>query len=839
MGIVLLSCMFLMGQESWEPALPPPTDTDADGVSDTLEVNGYYWSCSPLPCHFAPCDGSEDECFKTDPNDYSTDGDQFSDGVEVSNVAGDWSTKPPGRHPMVAAHPRLVVKLVGYDFTPNETITSTSGGSLSKGTSYTSTTEESTSHTEGHNWEVSATVEYSSTGFGGSVTASYGGSLSDTTTTGTSESNGTEEMSSEDWSTATCSNPAQAAMIYPTFHVANYRTCAAGMYSVSGNLLIGGNIVDTFTADLGTHDPDNPWRLDAGEQWVWATDGITRTLNQLRRLETGAPVTFAILDIDAEVAYQQPGSTSWETRPWEQYFSQIKGKSAHVFLNLGDWRTADNYVPAYASASAPGTTLGDALGWMANATGSATCGDGGDVCIRVYEPGGVLGDPKPLDGWYFRLDPVTGAASALEDNFLDTPLTTDSIIVAKAPPAEATPRVHGATVYTPKAVGDLSGKVIASVDDYFFAPNLLQVFFKDKNGVEQPMSWIADKGHFSFDLPEALLPLSGTEEIIARNSLSPNYDPPADSSSTACPWNPSIDPCTWEMVLPASEIGFVTRVGPMVAIPGGRFVMGEDDGDQSYAEPQHDVQISFGETWYLDAHEVTNAEYEDCDEYGPCDPPEGGTTSFTRSSYYGDFAYYEYPVVNVSWSQARAYCEWVGKRLPTEAEWEYAARGADAECNDGPCLNYQWPDPFLDAYPSCDDANLLRGANLAYCLNYAGRDNDTHRVERYYPDSDSYPGLYNMAGNVSEWVYDWFCDDFYGYCNDIGTVFDPYNNGIGCAAGSYKNFRGGNFAAPGYLNSAGVFPRAKVYWRWKTDPPGGPWYARGFRCARGAAFSMP
>ena len=129
----------------------------------------------------------------------------------------------------------------------------------------------------------------------------------------------------------------------------------------------------------------------------------------------------------------------------------------------------------------------------------------------------------------------------------------------------------------------------------------------------------------------------------------------------------------------------------------------------------------------MDQTEVTNTQYKKCVDAGPCSPPSS-STSHSRDSYYNNPEYDDYPVIYVTWHQAQEYAEWVGGRLPTEAEWEYAARGPDGNI-------YPWGN----------------GAPDGSLLNYDGNVGDTTTVVSY-PDGASWCGALDMAGNVWEWT---------------------------------------------------------------------------------------
>ncbi|MEO7840850.1 MAG: SUMF1/EgtB/PvdO family nonheme iron enzyme [Anaerolineales bacterium] len=175
----------------------------------------------------------------------------------------------------------------------------------------------------------------------------------------------------------------------------------------------------------------------------------------------------------------------------------------------------------------------------------------------------------------------------------------------------------------------------------------------------------------------------------------------------------------------------------MVLVPAGDFTMGSNTGDED-ERPSHTVHL---DAYYIDKFEVTNALYEACVDSGKCDKPIY-PYFFPESPnriYYGDSQYDKFPVVYVDWNMAKAYCEWRGAHLPTEAQWEKAARG------DTDARIYPWKGPEL---ASCKKANFQN------CVNR------TSEVDNYKDGKSPY-GAYDMAGNVWEWVADWYSAIYY------------------------------------------------------------------------------
>ncbi len=250
----------------------------------------------------------------------------------------------------------------------------------------------------------------------------------------------------------------------------------------------------------------------------------------------------------------------------------------------------------------------------------------------------------------------------------------------------------------------------------------------------------------------------------------------------------------------------------MLLIEAGSFLMGADDKDIQITKalhakqgmpfpydcederPKRDVYL---DAFLIDRHELTVAQYAECIRSGACAPPKAKINDKRCNWLSGRSG--KHPVNCVEWQQAHNYCVWAGKRLPTEAEWEKAARSSDGRL-------YPWG----DNPPTCELAVWGDAERADGC----GQDGTWPVCSR--PQGMSRGALCDMAGNVWEWVSDWYADDYYKKATG--------RNPSGPLKGKHKIGKGGSWhtSEPGGLRCSG---------RYSLDPKVQENFV-GFRCAK-------
>ena len=278
--------------------------------------------------------------------------------------------------------------------------------------------------------------------------------------------------------------------------------------------------------------------------------------------------------------------------------------------------------------------------------------------------------------------------------------------------------------------------------------------------------------------PLATQPPATEPPMLATATLVLPTEPPTLVPTVVDSSTPTLVPI--DLSGPVMEIGSIYPYvdgSVLVAVPAGAFIMGHGADDN----PEH--MVSLNEFWiYRD--EVTNKQYALCVALGKCSLP-----NLEKNTFYENPLQARKPVIGVNWDQAQAYCQFVNGRLPTEAEWEKTARGPDGN-------TYPWG----EAGPSCNLANI-------------GRCNATVVDVNDYPDGRSYYGAMDMAGNVFEWVADWYGATYYSR--------SPAENPLGPDFGDRRSVRSTSFGANFY--------EAEAARRWR-ELPAEQRNDLGFRC---------
>ena len=516
-------------------------DSDGDGVPDWVEWAGYTYDWAKA--RFVPTLGG----IRTDPLQWSTDQDAYSDGMEVSGLNMDVAVREPGNHPLIPAYPDISVELSGYTLTLSDTIETQDGGLFQRGETWSrETTRESSIETEvGLEMKVGANVSLTDLGCSMEVTTSMSVATTDTTSVACAQGGSIMEESS--WSTARSHNPNDAAHMKLMVKVRNLGTAPASNIVPTLSLRIGGADVATFeppSLSITTLMPGAAFPPDEDVNWVIdrVADDLPLALNdwELRALESRAPVSLGVAQKRADVMRLEDGR--WE-RVGEagDYLARIMSMTTDLFVDVGAGPDGieGNYIHTRVATddgpTSPRVTLAEALAWSMN---FRVAGDHYAVDLKRLDGSvlpvaltGSLGEDGELlddEEWRWQVDALT-----LARNFLVPPPTIDlaellslrlgpsSRIALRAPRrvAELGPTIHAAWA-NPSTSGY---HVVTCVSDY---DGLQEVLFEDRDGTTTPLRRDGRGPFFYSGTVTGELVGNGAERIVAVSTRQvPDSDP--------------------------------------------------------------------------------------------------------------------------------------------------------------------------------------------------------------------------------------------------------------------------------------------------------------------------
>ena len=304
--------------------------------------------------------------------------------------------------------------------------------------------------------------------------------------------------------------------------------------------------------------------------------------------------------------------------------------------------------------------------------------------------------------------------------------------------------------------------------------------------------------------PSNTATLTPTETSPPTNTVTPL--PPMDTATLAPADESTAIPSSTEASPPApsetpTQEGLASVIrdesgAEMLLVEAGTFLMGSNTSESDEA-PAHILLI---DDFYIDKYEVTNADYKVCVDSQNCSLPK-------NTAFYLSAMDRNHPVVFVSWEMADQYCAWRDARLPTEAEWEKAARGTNN-------FIYPWGNKF--------DGGALNFCDMDCTKSWADQSVRDHYTMTapvgLYPDGVSVYNIFDMAGNATEWVADWYAKDYYSN--------SPKENPLGPESGTDRVLRGGSW----FDRYLGVRTFVRSHLR-----PNVAYNYTGFRCARDTA----
>ncbi|MCK4721345.1 hypothetical protein KAU08_11820, partial [bacterium] len=504
-------------------------DTDLDGIPNYLEFYGYTYDWMSGTYNLWDGTSIDEPYFKTDPLQPSTDQDPYSDSMEVSGAFMDVSVLAPGDYPMVPAYPNIVVRLEGYDVTVNEDITLEQGKSLEQGSEWGAETSREHSYETETTWEVGVGLEVGWEGEGpkavASISASGGQTYHSSNSNSVTRSNGGSVATTQEWSRATSTNPTHAADIKLYLKVYNLGTSCASNIRPTITVKIGNRNVVTLEpyTQINILEPGGVYPSQVGTYWVidkideYNSEPITLTLDELRALECGAPVSIVMTQMTADVMLMNE-SGQWESAgDWGEYMARCEAVCSNMYFEIGDGNFLHYLVYSDDSVAAPVVTFGDALLWAAGAGA-----DPSGTFITYQDEDGFY-KPAILDDWVFNFD----AQTLIQNGFIGSPLQHPdpnfngkdirlfpfTQIVGKIPRSEL-PEDNGPEIYY--AYYDfVSSTVRALSADY---NGISHMEFVDKLGVVHEMTeLISGSGLFMLELDTAYV--FDNSEVVRAHSI--------------------------------------------------------------------------------------------------------------------------------------------------------------------------------------------------------------------------------------------------------------------------------------------------------------------------------
>ncbi|MFN2374545.1 MAG: binary toxin-like calcium binding domain-containing protein, partial [Cyclonatronaceae bacterium] len=418
-------------------SLQSDVDSDSDGIPNWLEIEGYTFS--PGTGALETCTDEElSACFRTDPLRWSTDGDPYSDFMEATGVNMPAGVRSPFRHPLVAARPVINVRLASYDVTPIETITDVTGGEQSS--SFTNTTSNQTDM----DFDIGLGLAKEFVNPAKLLSGDIGFSYSNTTTTTESSTS----SSSMNWSTSRSRQPNEAAELRLNLFMTNSGHATARNVRPTFNLVLAGKTIATIKisaenaanslTEANTQNSRYPLNGTIAIDRDSGGNKIILTMNELRAIQMGTPLSLVVTQVDADVVRWNPENNSFDSNiAWTSFENEIDAATVLFKVVRGtDIFTYNIY--AGTEAFDPGHTLGDLL----------------PVVMSLEESNGQiwLGGNVYPDSWYSFTDSQSFIdawnTAGQPGSLLGLPAKTIGNMVLISPPVSSKPKVPVAT-YAP------------------------------------------------------------------------------------------------------------------------------------------------------------------------------------------------------------------------------------------------------------------------------------------------------------------------------------------------------------------------------------------------------